>query len=89
MHGIDKKSKRQETIPTKDCKLSELGRCKKKFTPKNYNQEFCKPEHQAKYWRIIKSEKRLIIHLLGDHDKRIRELERTVKKLKEKRDRRK
>ena len=89
MYGMDKKKKRQAMIPMMDCKLSELGRCKRRFKPKNYNQEFCKPEHQAKYWNIIRSEKRLVIHLLADHDKRIRELERTVKKLKEKTDRRK
>jgi len=85
MHSIDKKKKRQVTIPMKDCKLSELGRCKKRFRPKTYNQEFCEPEHQTKYWRIIKSEKRLVIRLLGDHDKRIRELERKIKKLEEER----
>jgi len=84
MHGIDKKKERQVKLPAKDCKLSELGMCKRLFKPKNYNQEFCKPEHQTKYWNIIRSEKRLAIRLLADHDKRLKELERTVKKLKEK-----
>ena len=84
MHDIDKKRKRQETIPTKNCKLSELGRCKRLFKPKNYNQEFCKPEHQTKYWNIIRSEKRLSIRMLANHDKRIRELESIVKNLKQK-----
>lgn len=84
MHGMDKKRKRQATSLTKLCKLSELGRCKRRFKPKTYNQEFCKPEHQTKYWNIIKREKRLTIRLLGDHEKRIKELERRIKKLEEK-----
>ncbi len=73
--------KGKQILPTKDCKLSELGRCKKRFRPKSYQQEFCKPQHQQLYHRIIKKEKRLAIRLLGEHDKRIRELERKVKKL--------
>lgn len=81
MHGMDKKKRRRSTALVKDCKLSELGKCKKRFRPKTYNQKFCKPEHQAKYWRIIKSEKRLVVRLLGDHENRIKELERKIKKL--------
>jgi len=84
MYGMDKKKKRQAMIPTMDCKLSELGRCFRRFKPKNYNQKFCKPEHQVKYWNIIRSEKRLSIRLFADHEKRIRELERIVKNLREK-----
>jgi len=83
MHSIDKKKERQTMLLVRDCKLSELGRCKKRFRPKSYQQEFCKPEHQTKYWRIIKSEKRLVIRLLGEHEKRIKELERKIKKLEE------
>lgn len=81
MHGMDKKKKRQTTFPVRDCKLSELGKCKRRFRPKSYQQEFCKRPHQQLYHRIIKGEKRIVIRLLGEHDTRIRELERIVKKL--------
>jgi len=84
MHSMDKKKKRQITIPTKDCKLSELGKCKRRFRPKSYQQEFCCTKHQQLYHRIIKSEKRIVIRLLGEHDTRIRELERKIKKLEKK-----
>jgi len=77
---MDKKRKRQVTTLTKPCKLSELGRCKRRFKPKNYNQEFCKPKHQVKYWNIVRGEKRATIRMLADHEKRITELEQTIKK---------
>jgi len=81
MHGMQRNKKTQTTLLVRDCKLSELGRCKKRFRPKSYQQEFCCTKHQQLYHRIIKSEKRIVIRLLGEHDTRIRELERTIKKL--------
>jgi len=84
MHGMQRNKKPQTTLLVRDCKLSELGMCKRRFKQKSYQQEFCKPEHQQLYHRTIKKEKRLVVRLLGEHDTRIRELERTIKKLKEK-----
>lgn len=89
MHSIDKKKERQTMLLVRDCKLSEFGMCKRRFKQKSYQQEFCKPEHQQLYHRTIKKEKRLLVRLLGEHDKRIRELERMIKKLEGKRDGRK
>jgi len=83
MHGIQRNKKTQTMLLVKDCRLSELGMCKKRFRQKSYQQEFCKPKHQQLYHRIIKKEKRLVVRLLGEHDKRIKELERKVKKSEE------
>jgi len=84
MHGIQRNKKTQTILLVKDCKLSELGMCKRRFRQKTYQQDFCKPKHQQLYHKIIKKEKRLVIHLLGEHDQRIRELERKIKKLEKK-----
>jgi len=81
---MNKERRTQSTVSTRLCKLSELGKCKKRFRPKYYQQKFCKPEHQAKYWRIIRNEKRMTIEMLGNHENRITELEKKIKKLEEK-----
>ena len=78
---IDKKRKEHAITLTKLCKLSELGLCKKRFKQKVFWQEFCKPEHQESYWKIIKKEKRAIIRMLGDHEKRLINIEGRIKRL--------
>jgi len=58
------------------CRLSELGKCKRRFVPKREWQDFCKPKHQQIYWGLIRKEKRLIVKKIMEHDKDIRAIKR-------------
>ena len=84
MHDMERKKRRQITAPTKICRLSELGKCTKRFTPKVSWQDFCETDHQQLYWKIVRKEKRMMVAMLSDHEKRITEIEERTKKLEEK-----
>lgn len=58
------------------CRLSELGKCKRRFKPKRPWMEFCRPEHQQLYWITIRKEKRLLVKKIMEHDKEIRAIKR-------------
>lgn len=83
MHDMQRKKERQITTQARVCKLSELGKCKKRFKPKVPWQDFCCTEHQQLYWILVRKDKRIAIKLMGDHEDRIVELEERVKKLEE------
>jgi len=58
------------------CRLSELGGCEKWFEPNRPHQDFCHPKHQQKYWRLVRTEKRLLVRKVMEHDKDIRAIKR-------------
>lgn len=83
MHDMEEKKRRQLTALTRTCRLSELGKCKKRFKPKVSWQDFCETDHQQLYWKIVRKEKRMAAAMLSDHEKRITEHEQRIKKLEE------
>jgi len=84
MHDMERKKQRQLTLLTRTCRLSELGKCKKRFKPKVPWQDFCSTKHQQLYWKLVRKEKRMAAAMLSDHDKKIKELEERINKLEEK-----
>ena len=85
MHDMEGKKRTQLTALTRICRLSELGKCKKRFKPKVSWQDFCETDHQQLYWKIVRKEKRMAAAMLSDHEKRITALEQETKELKERR----
>jgi len=75
---MQEKKRRQSTALTKTCRLSELGMCKKRFTPKVSWQDFCETKHQQLYHRIIRKEKRMAVVMLSNHEKRITRIEKKM-----------
>jgi len=75
MHKYEMK---KTTLSSKICRLSELGKCKRRFKPNRPHQDFCKPKHQQLYWSTIRKEKRLIVKKIMEHDKDIRAIKRHI-----------
>lgn len=84
MHDMEEKKRTQLTALTRTCRLSELGKCKKRFKPKVRWQDFCSTKHQQLYWKLVRKEKRLAIAMLSEHEKKIKEHEQRIKSLEEK-----
>ena len=74
--NMHKKEMEKRDTSARLCRLSELGKCKRRFKPKREWQEFCKPKHQQIYWSTIRKEKRLIVKKIMEHDKDIRVIKR-------------
>jgi len=60
------------------CRLSEFGECEKWFKPNRPHQDFCRPDHQQKYWRLVRTEKRLLVRKVMEHDRRIETIEKRL-----------
>lgn len=75
---MHKKEMAKTNTHARICRLSELGRCKRRFIPKREWQDFCKPKHQEIYWSTVRKEKRLIVKKIMEHDKDIRAIKRRL-----------
>jgi len=62
------------------CRLSEFGECEKRFKPNRPHQDFCHPDHQQKYWRLVRKEKKLLVRKVMELDRRVKALEEMAKK---------
>ena len=78
MRGMQKKKGIPIKISPKPCRLSEFGKCEKWFKPNRPHQDFCHPDHQQKYWKLVRKEKRLLVKKVMEHDRRIEAIEKSL-----------
>jgi len=78
MHDMQKRRETPMKTSLKLCRLSEFGECEKWFKPNRPHQDFCHSDHQQKYWKLVRKEKRLLVKKVMEHDRRIEAIEKRL-----------